>query len=404
MKVFNACCKVLKRHMNAALIYVAIFLGIAVLMTTMSYQQQTDSYSGTKTTFAIINRDKESSVLIQGLTAYLAEKTDMVDLPDEKKAMQDALFYHAADYILIIPEGFADGMMNGRDVKLEKVTVPASSTAYYTDSLVDQYLNLVKMYRTAAPQMDETRMVSAVADDLSKQAPVEKIQYGGTQSVDERLQVYFRMMSYILMVLIILSISTVTMAFNRPEVRMRNLCSPLKLLSINAQLVLSNTMVAVICWAVLVGMGFIIFGQNTLQMDPRVLALLLLNSFVFMLVVMGMAFLASQFISNLNVQNAVANFIGLGLSFLGGAFVPIELLGSEMLAVARFTPNYWFISTVDNLFGMTAFTPEKMNEVWVGMLMQIGFAVAFLSVALLVSKTKRQSNNGFGRTATELEA
>ena len=73
-----------------------------------------------------------------------------------------------------------------------------------------------------------------------------------------------------------------------------------------------------------------------------------------------------------------------------------------MLAVAHFTPTYWYVSTIGELVKSTGMTSELLGTVWTGILVQAGFAAAFFSVALFVSKMRRQSSSGFGRTTTEL--
>lgn len=402
MKVFNGCCKVLLRHINAVLIYLILFMALSVVMTSLSFEQRTDSYEGTRTTLAIINRDRQDSPLLQGLSSYLAENTQVTELPDEKEAMQDALFFHAADYILIIPEGFEQALWNGEEPKLEKVTVPDSYTATHTDALVDQYCNLVRMYRTTAPEMGEQQLAEAVADNLAEQAPVEIKTYGNAKAIDERLTIFLQMLSYILLVMIILETSIIMLVFNRSDLRMRNLCTPVPQRKINFQIALCNGIAAAASWALTLLLGVLLFGRELFQADWRVLAFIALDSFAYTIVALSIAFFAGQFLTSSNMQNAVANFLALALSFLGGAFVPLELLGDGMLAVAHFTPTYWYVSTIGTLVRSTDITGELIGTVWTGILVQLGFALAFFSVALFVSKTRRQSSNGFGKTTTEL--
>ena len=91
MKVFNACALVIRRRYAAFLIYLVIFTALSVVMTSMSVQQNDQTFNRTKTAVAVVDRDG-GSPLSQGLIAYLAQNADLKELPDDKEALQDALF------------------------------------------------------------------------------------------------------------------------------------------------------------------------------------------------------------------------------------------------------------------------------------------------------------------------
>ena len=91
MKVFNACALVIRRRYAAFLIYLVIFTALSVVMTSMSVQQNDQTFNRTKTAVAVVDRD-DGSPLSQGLIAYLAQNADLKELPDDKEALQDALF------------------------------------------------------------------------------------------------------------------------------------------------------------------------------------------------------------------------------------------------------------------------------------------------------------------------
>lgn len=147
-----------------------------------------------------------------------------------------------------------------------------------------------------------------------------------------------------------------------------------------------------------------IYGSRITGTDPRILLLLMGNTFVFTLVSLSLSMLASTFIRSANAQNAVANFLSLGLCFLGGVFVPLEMLGDTMLRVARFIPTYWYVTALDHIAGLTMFRWEDMQPIWQAYLLQLGFAVAITCVALAVGKLRSQPENSLAFTKTEIEA
>ena len=404
MKVFSACLRVVYRHKGALLLYVGIFLSLCIAMTAFSFEQQNTFFTQTKTAVAVINRDGDTA-LVRGLTDYLKESAEFVELADDKSALQDALFYQAVDYILIVPEGFTTDFLSGGSMQLEKSVAPDRTAGMYTDQLVNQYLRLVSSYTAIHPLLSQDEISALVRQNLSDSDTQVTMQtFGEAVPLSEQFTVYFRMMCYILTVMVVLCTTTIMMVYGRPDLRMRNLCAPVRLRSVNFQLALCNGIVGLVCWILLVIIPFLLYGQLIVEADIRVLLLLVLNSFVYLFVALGIGFLSGQFVKNMNVQNAVANFTSLALSFLGGAFVPLELLGEGIIAVAHFVPTYWYSIAQNKISSLTRFDWDALQPIVSAMLIQLGFAAALFSVSLLISKVHRQSSSGFGRNTTELTA
>lgn len=401
MKVFNACALVIRRRYAAFLIYLVIFTALSVVMTSMSVQQNDQTFNRTKTAVAVVDRD-DGSPLSQGLIAYLAQNADLKELPDDKEALQDALFFRQVSYILVIPAGFSADFAAGGSMRVEQTAVPGSASGTYMNRLVEQYLSAARLYQTALPGLSEAQRLAAVSEDLKVQAPVEKKRFGGSSPVDETFAIYYRMMGYILMVLLVLTVSNVMMVFNRPDLRMRNLCAPIRPRTMNLQLSLCTGLVGAAFWCLTVIIGFLIYGGRLGGADPRTVLLMIGNSFVYLIVALSLSFLVSLFIRGGNVQNAVANFLALALSFLGGAFVPLELLGDGILTVSRFTPTFWYTSALEKITALTRYDWAVLAPVVGDILVQLGFAAAFFSVALVLGRLRRQSSSGFAPTATEM--
>ena len=403
MKVFKACMNILKRRLTAFLIYLVIFIALCVFMASFSSEQYNTNFTETKPSFTIINRDTETP-LINGLFRYLNDHGTEVELEDRQDALQDAAFFHASDYILIVPEGFSKAFPTASPLSLQTVTSMDSARGYYADSLVNQYLNLIKICQTATPDMNEQKLVSSVLDDLSLETRVEKKLFGNEQPVPETYQNFNRMQAYIFIVLLIFSISMVMMVFRRPDLHIRNLCAPLKSYSFTLQLALYSGVVSIIIWLLLTVTGFVLYRNELSSTSADAIALILLNSFLFTLVSLSIAMVASSFIRSSSMQNSVGNFVSLGLSFLGGVFVPLEMLGDNMVAIAKFTPTYWYITALNQICGLTVFNAETLRSIWQAFFIQFGFAAALMCVSLVINKYRNQAESSFGSTETEIEA
>ena len=72
-------------------IYVILFLFFAVFFTLVNTSTQSTGFTGTKLNIAFINKDKDSE-LVNGLKNYLDNKTNIIEIGDDTKRLQDALF------------------------------------------------------------------------------------------------------------------------------------------------------------------------------------------------------------------------------------------------------------------------------------------------------------------------
>lgn len=70
------------------------------------------------------------------------------------------------------------------------------------------------------------------------------------------------------------------------------------------------------------------------------LALALISLAVFALVPLSLAYTLAQCGFQEDALNAIANLGGMVMSFLGGAWAPLSLMGPGVQAMARFTPSH----------------------------------------------------------------
>lgn len=393
MPVFNVFFRVLKKSLPSMLIYLTIFMGIAVLMTSIYKSPTSTDFQSTKANVAIINRD-EDSTLIRGLKEYLAKSNILLDLPDNNERLEDELFYHNVDYITIIPAGFtADFQANSKDgLTIQKVIVPDSSSARYVDIQVEKYLDTYQKY-VSFSHLTADQCSAAVSEDLSHQTPVTIHSFNSetTQENTFSFVYYFGYLAYVIIALIVLGISTIMMVFNQSDLRRRNLCSPLKQRNMNFQLALGCIVFSLLCWAVLVGVCFLLDGQKMIN-SSHMTIFCMLNSLVFTFVCVAIGFLVGILIKSFNAQGAIANVLSLGMCFLCGVFVPQSIMSKDVLRFSCFLPAYWYIKANDTIGSLTDFSFSSLSPIYTAMLIQVGFAVAIFSAALLISRQKRTSN------------
>lgn len=402
MKVFKASLLILKRRAAQVALYFVIFTAMFIVIASFSSEQVQTDFSAVRPNFTVVNRDQETP-LTDGLLEFLRERGTEKAFPDEKKTLQDAVFYQATNYILIIPEGFDEAAWSGSPMSMETVSPAGTGKSYYLDSLINQYWSFVNTYHKAAPDLDRETVSRMAAESLALEAPVETVRFSESQPVGELYEAYNRVQSYILMVLTLLSVSSITMSFRRPDLRMRNLCAPTTARQKNLGLFLYCALVGFAAWFFTTLAGFLVSLPTLAGTDGRLIALLFVNGFLYTLVALSISMLLNYFINNPNTQNAIANFLSLALSFLGGAFVPLEFLSAGLRSASRFTPVYWYSQAVSDICDLTLINKETLAPVWRSFAMELAFAAAILCLALAVGKSKNKAENSFGSTRTELE-
>ena len=154
----------------------------------------------------------------------------------------------------------------------------------------------------------------------------------------------------------------------------------------NTQLILGNLTYAVHAWLIMTLPGLFKFGSFMLTAKGM---LFLLNSLIFSLTALSISFLVSILVKGPGAVSAAANVISLGTSFISGSMVPQELLGNTVLTIGSFTPNYWYVKSNNAIAGMADVTLKNIMPIFYNMLIVIGFAIASLAIALVVSKQKR---------------
>ena len=402
MKVFKASLRIMLRHKAQLLIYFIMFTAIFVIISLVTVSKLPSDFSVSRPSFTVINRD-EATPLTEGLSSYLSAHGTEVTLADETKVLQDSLFYQETSYILIIPEGFSASLGTDSPLSLETAAVTGTTDSYYLDSLVNRYCRFASAYKQADPSLSDSDLADKILNTLSLETPVETVTFSSGSPVHEIYQAFCRVESYILLVLILLCVSSVTIAFRRPDFHMRNLCAPLTSRARSFGLFLYCAAVGLGTWLILAATGLLLSARYLAGTDWRLIVLLQVNSLLFTITSVIIAMLMSYFIKGANTQNAFCNFLSLALSFLGGAFVPLEFLSSGLLAAAHFSPVYWYSLAISKLCSMTSINAQNLRPIFTAFFVQLCFALSIFCVALAVGKAKNKAEKSFGTTRTELD-
>lgn len=393
MQVFKLCMKVIKKNLTSILIYVFIFLGIAIMFSLFSSQSPQNSYSDVKTPMVFIS--EENTPLVTGLKQELAKSATFTNVADNTDALQDALYFRDTTYIVRISKGFTDRFMHGENVQIEKTTVPDSIYSTYIDMKIDRYLNTAALYVKSENGITQEKLVSRLKVDLSKTADISLKSVnsqqgnGSTTTSQSFITNYFNYVAYILPAILIFGIAAIMQVFNNRDLSRRSFCSPITTRNYNFQYLLANMCFSIACWAVLVIPCTLFDTKHFFTWNTP---FLLLNSFAFVLAASALSYLIGNLVKGRSAVAALSNVCSLGPCFISGVFIPSQYLSDSVLKIASFTPTYWFVKANQQIGALTSFHFANLTPSYNCMLVEVGFAIAFLALGLVIGKRKRISN------------
>ena len=200
----------------------------------------------------------------------------------------------------------------------------------------DSYTGQVADYLSTLTD-DPAQAVALAKETMNRSAPAERIT-PDTTSLSHSFLVYARFSLYPLMTFAIVTISTLMTALGRRAIRSRLDSAPVSSRSRNLGLLGAGLVVGAVGWVWVLGLGITAFEAGTVTTSAPLLGVVAAALGAYMLVAVSIGFLMGQLGLSQNAANAVANIGGLAMSFLAGAWVPIEWLPDAVARAARLTP------------------------------------------------------------------
>ena len=114
------------------------------------------------------------------------------------------------------------------------------------------------------------------------------------------------------------------------------------------------------------------------------------DTFVMMMVSLSLSYLLGLFVKNSNMLSGIANILSLGMCFLCGVFVPMNIMDRNVLKVSQFLPVYWYENVNETLGSYSHLTGEAAVSVWKGIGLEAMFVVVFVCMILAVTRYQRQ--------------
>lgn len=380
MIVFKTFLKVVNKCKIPIILYTVILVFFSGFNTVNN--DNSTSFVATKPDVLIINEDEEKGIT-ENFIQYIEENSNIIEIENEKEKIEDALFYRDVNYIIYIPKNFRKDFLDHKNP-----TISIKSTGDYQASLAnmltEKYLKVATSYHEVIE--DEELLIERITDTLKKEIKVEITSKLDTSAL-EKATMYYNFTNYCILAGSIYVICLVLSTFKDEKIRKRTVISSMSYKKYNRYLLYSNGLFALVLWLFYVILSFIVVGNIMFSMHGL---FYILNSFLFMICALTIAFLIGNFLIDKNAINGLVNVIALGSSFLCGAFVPPEYLPDTVLKIAHVLPSYWFIHANQTIKTIEVFDWNSISPMMINFAVLIFFSVIFILITNRVSYHKRK--------------
>jgi len=380
MTVFKAFLKIVNKYKWTIIMYTVILVAFGGFNMQTSEQQV--SFVASKPDILIINKDEEVGIT-KNLIDYIKEHSTIKDIQNTDEAVNDALFYRDVNYIIYIPEDYRQDFLNGENPKIE-IKSTGDYQAAFAEMMLDRYIKVANTYRENIQSEDE--LIAQINKTISKQTNIEITSKLDTDNLS-KATFYYNFASYSILAGSVYMICLVISSFYEEKIRKRTIISSMNYKKHNRQLLFSNGLLAIILWLLYIILSFILIGNTMFTIHGLIL---IVNSFIFSICALTIAFLIANLVNNKNAINGIVNVVALGSSFLCGAFVPAEWLPDTVLKVAHILPTYWYIQNNEIVKTLETINFETLKPIMLNMGVILVFSIIFVILTNIISRKKRK--------------
>ena len=381
MTVFKCYMKILKQNLGLVFLYLGIFFSVSIVLQMAAQKGEDSLYQTTSIDLGVVNPD--DFLLSSGFVDYLSQIHHVTIMENDPETLQENLFYRNVEYIIQIPADFYKTcIQNGESLKVTKV--PGSYSSYYVDQQISSYLDTMRTYLAAGFSQEEA--ITALKSQVHE--PVTKLSSNSVSTDKSPLVYYFRYIPYLFLGALCYTMGYILMAFKKGDIQKRMAASAISSRRQTLEGLLAMGMIGAGLWFLGI-LGAVLMYRNSF-LDSRMLPYYLLNTLLMLIVALSLSYLIGMFINNSDLLSGAANIVSLSMCFLCGVFVPMDVMDKSVLKVSQFLPVYWYEQVNEILSSHISLTSQLQEKVWLGMGIELLFAVVFVFLIMVVSKHRRE--------------
>ena len=380
MSTFKTALRMALAHPFYLLIYTVFIslMGVFIAASVSWNSSQLTEYKPYDTNVIVVDRD--NSDLSRALTKHLGSRFDLVTgIGDDAYDLADALAKSnsakgSADCVFFIPEGFEDDLV-------------AAARAGEALPKLDVTYGSGTMAAALEPAASNGDVAKAAEHAAAKRAEVQIEQVKVYSTAAATLESYFNFGAYAIISSVIVSVGLVFSGMNEPERVRRMDASPVSERQRSLAVFAAAAVLAVCIWLVSSMMGVVGFASAVAEVGVGRVCLALAATFALACTPLAVGFMLSSLGAREELLNGVGNLLGMLMTFLGGAWMPLSLMGSAVQTVAHFVPTYWVNDAIGKAL-TSDLTSAALDDIACDLGVTVLFAAAIAAVGLALAHNK----------------
>ena len=383
MSTFKTALRMALAHPFYLLIYTVFIslMGVFIAASVSWNSSQLTEYKPYDTNVIVVDRD--NSDLSRALAKHLGSRFELVTgVGDDTYDLADALSKSnsakgSADCVFFIPEGFEGDLVAaaraGESLPKLDVTYGAGTMAAALEP--------------AAPNGDVAKAAEHAAEKRAK-VEVEQVKVDSTAAAT--LESYFNFGAYAIISSVIVSVGLVFSGMSEPERVRRMEAGPVSERRRSLAVFAAAAVLTVCIWFVSSMMGVVGFAGAVAEVGVGRVCLALAATFALACTPLAVGFALSSLGAREELLNGVGNLLGMLMTFLGGAWMPLSLMGSAVQTVAHFVPTYWVNDAIGKALA-SDLTSTVLGDIACDLGVTVLFAAAIAAVGLALSRAKSRA-------------
>lgn len=351
-----------------------IFFVIAALFSTVG---GTDTFESE--TLGITVVDNSESETSEALLEYLSSSHEVkVMTESDREHLEEQVFLMEIHGAVIIEGNFEEQVKNGEPA-VEVISDERATSAVQLESEISKFLMFANAQFNNQGELDRETLQAALTDTVNVELNNDTVI--DTDENYTNAAAYTNFAAYWLMLFIMLSVGNLMSEYNKPELQKRIISAPVSSTSSALQVLGAQSLVGI--FAVLV-MFFGLVGLYYDRLEGMPLAHIFVALMLIMVFTLALQYAINALTTNRFIINGLANLVTLGLAFLSGIFIPIELFGDTAQRIAEFLPLYHFTQ----IYAAPDITWSE-SALSIGIL--VLYTIAFLIIGIIFSNQRKST-------------
>lgn len=356
--------KVSFRKKGSIILY--IILPILGVLMSMSI------YGGTSSgpvTLGVVNRD--NGILSGDMIAFMRQSGNFKIKEIEESKVKETLLSGEAAGILVVPEGFSDGIYRNKLQKAEIVSLKGHESTVWVESFIDLYIrNVFDMAKASSGKSDVFDRIYGNYKKQSLKVTEEKL----TDTVQSRFISFQSLGFLILFVMLGTGFTADIILKEKRERTYLRICSA----PVNSRVYLLGNIVASIIVVFVQVMLVTIVMTKVLRVNAFIPdSVLVLVLMCFGLVSIGLSMVIVAFSGSSYQASTLSTIVVTPTCMLGGCYWPVDMMPEIMKKISYFMPQRWALDAVQKMQ-----RGGSVEDIIMNFAVLLAFAGVFFSVAV----------------------